>query len=306
MSAEDIAQAVADIRAGRIHWTDVPEPFLKAIQLLVTASSMEVVDATAIRNQAVTKSHKIYDDFFLAPPFEHFAVGYNTPMDNTVIVTMHTREKTELPWEPEAKWEPAEPVDWDRVRWVTQAYLWVGGHHRGQRVPMMGPVHAWLWAIYEDGVPADVRWIVIVEGEGPDGTPPEQRWMLPGIVAMSAVNFLNCRNVQIVEPTRPRAERRRIAKLGVSVKTLNVYPVSRRTASDSSRVRGNQGVPLTHVRGTFHHYGPEWGKELLFGKIAGRFWVPSHARGERALGESRHRYVLHPESGVDAPDPGVV
>jgi hypothetical protein len=119
-------------------------------------------------------------------------------------------------------------------------------------------------------------------------------WDMPLLVFLQTLNFMNCRNVEIVEPKRSRPERRRLQKMGASViHTLNVFPVGR-----SSRTRGPKregpGVPITTVRGTFHHYGPEYGKGLLFGKIAGRFWVPQHARGTAALGESLHQYVLRP------------
>lgn len=39
------------------------------------------------------------------------------------------------------------------------------------------------------------------------------------------------------------------------------------------------------------------GRGLLFGKLAGRFWIPQHARGDREHGESVADYALQPSAG---------
>jgi hypothetical protein len=53
------------------------------------------------------------------------------------------------------------------------------------------------------------------------------------------------------------------------------------------------GVPLTSVVGHFARYGVD-GRGLLFGKYAGRFWIPQHARGKKELGVNVNDYDLKP------------
>jgi hypothetical protein len=51
-------------------------------------------------------------------------------------------------------------------------------------------------------------------------------------------------------------------------------------------------APLTSVRGHFARYGVE-GRGLLFGKYAGKFWIPAHAR-DAGEGDGVKDYVLKP------------
>jgi hypothetical protein len=118
---------------------------------------------------------------------------------------------------------------------------------------------------------------------------------LAQLVVLGDLNFLSCRNVDVAEPVRPRPERRRIARTGTRIHEIIVRP-----AGSSTRSRGNTGipvgaVPLTSVRGHFAHYGPDYGKGLLFGRHAGRFWIPAHIRGTAEVGEDIHTYRLQPE-----------
>jgi hypothetical protein len=65
-----------------------------------------------------------------------------------------------------------------------------------------------------------------------------------------------------------------------------VFPVGRTTRSARGEAVG--GTPVHLVRGHFARYGPQYGRGLLFGKHAGRFFVPAHARGERRAGLVEH------------------
>jgi hypothetical protein len=181
-------------------------------------------------------------------------------------------------------------VDWERVRWRLDTFVWIGGvsDTLGPSripVPTAGPAHLWRIAIYEDGEPADINWVNLL-----DKDPSE--WDMALTVVLESLNFMACRNVVIVEPQRPRAERRRLARTGVGVHTINVVLVGR--SYRSSREGSGLGAPLTSVRGHFSTYGPEYGKGLLFGRLAGRFWIPQHARGSRDHGETEAQYRLVP------------
>ena len=81
----------------------------------------------------------------------------------------------------------------------------------------------------------------------------------------------------------------------MTVSEISVFPAgrSRRSAAAERKMAGGQRLSV--VRGHFASYGPDYGRGLLFGKHAGRFWHPQTTRGERAVGEARHDYRLVPE-----------
>jgi hypothetical protein len=81
--------------------------------------------------------------------------------------------------------------------------------------------------------------------------------------------------------------------MGVQVQTIVVRPVGSRARSAATGA-GDGAAPLSTVRGHFSHYGPKYGKGLLFGKIAGRFWIPMQARSGAGSDEPRKDYVLKP------------
>lgn len=112
------------------------------------------------------------------------------------------------------------------------------------------------------------------------------------LVLLGALNFMNCRNVELVEPTWERHKRKRLARLGVKVHTISVFPVGRSVRSGPKVQDAGGGLPLSSVVGHFAHYGPEYGRGLLFGRLAGRFWIPQHARGAKEHGESEVDYRL--------------
>ena len=116
---------------------------------------------------------------------------------------------------------------------------------------------------------------------------PMEYWDMAHVTLLGALKFMNCRNVELVDRQRPRAQARRIARTGVTVKTLNVFPAGRSSRS-SSKEGTSAGVPLTSVRGHFTSYGPAYDRGLLFGKYEGRFWVPSYARGSAEHGEHQN------------------
>lgn len=288
MSADRIAAVVADLRRHRVRTLGTEDVYGFALDRV---RDPVVVDATAIYRSLVAKDQTIsvYEDHpCIAPPWDEAVVAYENEHGN--VIAMHST--TGLGVRPEAReqWRTQTPVDWDRVRWWVGTFLWVGGHSRSLGAfKVTGPVHFWEYAIYEDGAPADLRWVNL----SPDY--PMENWDTASLVLLGTLNFLACRNVELVEPQRPRAERRRIAATGVTVKTLNVYPMGRSTRGGA----GNQswGVPLTSVRGSFHHYGPKYGRGLLFGKHEGKFWVPQHARGDAQNGRVEKDYRLHTTAG---------
>lgn len=112
-----------------------------------------------------------------------------------------------------------------------------------------------------------------------------------------ALNLLNCRNVVVVsDPPRPRGTARRIARTGVTVSEIHITPTgTTRIGRGDVRTIPADSVPLHSVRGHAAEYGVN-GKGLLFGRIAGRFWIPQHVRGRVDNGTVDQSYV------VEAPD----
>lgn len=281
MTAEAIAKVVADIRSGRVL---VPKggPNPEGIGDF----EWPVVDATSIYHSIVAKDEPvwIYEDHpCIAPPWDAAAICYVNEHGNVIVILYAAPTADHIRWESDAN-----EVDWDRVRWKLHAYVYVGGRSsvRGP-TPTTGPVHLWQFAIYENGEPADLHWVQLLDSY------PMEYWDMAQLVLLGALNFLNCRNVELVEPYRPRPEKRRIARTGVTVSTISVFPISRSTRSRGENA--SSGVPLTSVRGHFASYGPEYDRGLLFGKIAGRFWIPSYARGQAEHGKSEHDYLLRKE-----------
>lgn len=287
MSAEAIARVVSDLREGRARQAraKVAEDRTVHEYALRLAGAGPVVDATALYRSLAARDEPVYlyeEHPCIAPPWSDASICYENEHGNALVMALHVEEHDSAA----APWEPGEPVEWERVRWVALAFLWLGGRGATGPFPTAGPVHLWRLAIYDDGEPADLHWDHLVPEY------PRERWDMAHLVLLGALNFLNCANVDLVEPRRTRGESRRIARYGCRVHEIAVRPLGRHT-----RGQGNEGeaaVPLTSVRGHFRRYGPEYGRGLLFGRLSGRFWVPQFARGAEEHGLDEHDYRLEP------------
>ena len=287
-TAVSTAEVVKELRAGRVGLPHEDRRIF-ATALAQVSQPGPVVDATQIYQSLADDPRPVYiyeDHPNIAPPWNTAHVAYVNEHGNVVV--LHVLSTEIVSKDRVKKWDTAEDVDWSRVRWTTQVTVWIGGRSNklNKAVPTTGPLHIWFHAVYDNGESADIRWVHLC----PDY--PIENWDMANLVILGALNFMNCRNVDIVEPARRRTEARRIAQTGVRVSVINVFPVGRSTRSETKNK--GAGVPLTSVRGHFSHYGPDYGKGLLFGKLAGRFWIPQHARGDASLGETKHDYVLKP------------
>lgn len=298
MSAEEVAKVASDVITGRtkplvIDGLDAERRRADALMYKMARELVMVpiiVDATAIYQALVARDDPIaiYEGHpCIAPPWEEAMICYLNEHGNVIV--MHS---SVMPFDPEKPpWEDmadTHVIDWTRVKWRLDTFVWVGGRssQRPGRLDTIGPVHMWQFAVYEDGSPADLHWVQL--------TPeyPMKQWDMAHLVLLGALNFMNCRNVELVEPKRERHKAKRIARTGVSVHTINVFPIGR---SSRSEPRGDPvGTPLTSVRGHFACYGPDYDRGLLFGKYAGRYWISQHARGSAEHGEVVHDYKLRP------------
>lgn len=307
MSAEPIAEVISDIRRGRVDHPaavdasgqTISESLLKRAQL-----PQPVVDCTAIfAAQLAREEVALYDDHpSIVPPWENAFLCFVNTFGNVIALQVHRHD-----WDGSTPsrqdWFTENEVDWSRVRWIAETAVWVGGRSGdGTYMPTSGPCHVFRHAIHDDGSPADINWLALL---GPRGRrlerqaladPNQGTWDAAMITLGASLNFLGASNVEVAEPQRPRPERRRIARTGVTVQAIVVRPPGKRRAASSAPRAIEAGEQVfSPVRGHWAKYGVD-GRGLLFGKYSGKFWISAHVRGQDEA-EPRD-YVLKPGSAA--------
>lgn len=306
MTAEPIADVVADIRAGRVkHPAAIDEPgIITSLKLLQRAQLPQpVVDCTAVFHAQRQRSKvDLYGDYpSIVPPWEDALFCYVNTFGNVLALQVHRGDHDGTAMSRE-DWFTDNPVDWARVRWIATTSIWVGGKSGdGRPLWTAGPCHVFRHAIRDDGAIEDINWIALLDRRGErfmtsrtvETESAESTWEAPMVTVGAALNFLGASNVGVAEPTRPRPERRRLARTGVQVQTIVVRPPGKhRAKSAAARPIGADEALLSPVRGHWSRYGPEHNRGLLFGKYSGKFWISGHVRG---AGEAEPRdYVLKP------------
>lgn len=295
----EIARLVTDLRLGRVRNLLDKRMAGRELDAFLTLTNISpIINATSIYDSIVARDEPtdVYEDHpCIAPPWDSAVICYLNGHGNThamVLAVADRRRGDNL-----GRWETDNSVDWARVRWILNIGVFIGGWSDTDKamIPTTGPVIFYAWAVYDDGVPADLHWYHVVEAQ------PVEFWENCALVMLAVLNFMNCRNVRMVEPKMERAERRRLERSGVKMNILNVLPAGVSSRSTSRR-DDPLGVPLSTVNGHFAKYGPEWGRGLLFGKYAGRFWIPQHARGSREHGVNVNDYNLEAQTASDAAD----
>jgi hypothetical protein len=116
---------------------------------------------------------------------------------------------------------------------------------------------------------------------------------------------LSCRNVVTLSKPYARPTRRRFAKiLGGDHNSYKYHVLAVRPAGSKSSMPAQElGVMPAHVcRGHYAYYGAALisgnptgqDKGLLFGKLAGRFYIPNHVRGDPKNGIVDKDYKINP------------
>ena len=124
-------------------------------------------------------------------------------------------------------------------------------------------------------------------------------WLIRSLApAMQTLAFMHCRNVELGEtspPVKVQAKRRRANRAPlVRYHTLHIDLPRRSSGGGGASPVGGKSLHI--VAGHFAHYGeccadhPPRG--LLFGRLQGVYWVPTHARGEAVIGETRTDYEV--------------
>ena len=251
--------------------------------VVLNMESVDLLDADS-EDEQQARSDIEWENPTAWPEHEDYTRPATALMANAMA--NHDMETNALGDEMIGEFAPDKTIDWTRVRWELWVHAYVSVRGRGTR----GPAHRWTILVYEDGGPASVRYEHML---------PEHdlsHWTTPTITMLSALNFLNCKNVELADPILPRSrsERRRLERTGIDVHTITVRQVGRRSSSSSD---GDGAMPLSSVRGHFSHYGdccPGYHEPrgLLFGRLTGRYWVPQHARGSAEHGEVQADYEL--------------
>lgn len=254
MTAEPIARVVSDLRTGRALSALSSSPEDRRTSVLaarLAAQPGPTVDASAIYRSLVAADAPvhIYEDHpSIAPPWDHATVCYVNEYGNVLAMDLTATDLRDGSRDPAAlPWEAQEECDWSRVRWLMHVFVWAGGRSKsaGGPVPTHGPRHMWQIAVYNDGEPADIHWLHLIPEY------PMEHWDMANLVLLAALNFMGARNVELVEPSRPRAETRRLARIGVSPEVIHVFPAGRQSRSTDVGASDQGSTPLTSVRGHF-------------------------------------------------------
>lgn len=284
----EILKVVQDIKDGNVE-VGVENKAAFDLALDSFRDINDVVDATD-----VYKRLDVYDKEFdpyqkydcIAPPWWDALICFKNNHGNVIVIQSnvllnHDNEKIHAM---KKYWKSPNIINWDDVKWIMFNYVWVGG--RGANGPFkqpIGPVHLLQYAIAENGEPQDFHWTQLRPNI------PVHIWDLTNFVLLQTLSFMNCRNIELVEPQRRKHIQKRIHQQGLHIRTINVKSVGKSSKSGGTSL--GDGVPLHKVRGHFATYGIN-GRGLLFGKLSGRYWIPQHARGAKEFGEIEKRYKI--------------
>lgn len=128
-----------------------------------------------------------------------------------------------------------------------------------------------------------------------------------GIAALFPVLFsislLHCKNIELSDLPPPSRQVRRLAeRKGMEIiryKTLVIEPFKKQVRHEARQAGESEIHRALHIcRGHFREYSEE---RPLFGKYAGRFWVPMHARGSKEHGEVRKDYKVIADDDTTPP-----
>lgn len=198
---------------------------------------------------------------------------------------------------------------WDDIAQVTQGLVWVGGpetqHDGSTRWAVRGPMWTIALAVDFDGKLRGTQ--VLSHAPGiEEGLVRELSGSDQALLVL-LFDYLNLRNIEIAPAADlPWRVTKRLARDGVTISELTILPVGKYRRHDRDRVPLGEGVPFTPVRGHPIRSGID-GRKHLFGfdgqggrpLVEGRFWVPSHARGSREVGEVIQEFTLGEEGGGD-------
>lgn len=106
------------------------------------------------------------------------------------------------------------------------------------------------------------------------------------------LQLLNASNVGLYKVDHDRATRKHLKRIKAPEAATTYHVLVLKDAqprSPKDEIQNPGIMPLHVAKGHWSHYGPRYGKGLLFGKIEGKFWVPEAEKG-KALNGIRHKH----------------
>lgn len=147
----------------------------------------------------------------------------------------------------------------------------------------------WLW-IRDPSETAQIAEIERLSGE-----PMQDAFARHGMICLTAVQFLNCRNVEVIDNLPTRQQRRHAERQGqrppVTYKTLVIHPMGRkRVKTHNTDGTVVHGVPLHIVRGHFKNYTAGAGMGRYHAH--GIYWWSPNLRGSTDIGRIEKDYEV--------------
>lgn len=191
---------------------------------------------------------------------------------------------------------------WNRVRWTWMIDMFQedSGSLYGAMSCTRAALNEWgelIDVTYESHIPANERELQALS-------------LHPFAVFLHTLNFMQCANIQTeyIEPSEKLSHKHR-KKGHIKDKLIGYHVLRIATKGPATKTRGSgngrgDGLVAFHpVRGEFHHYGDccpgkHPPKGLMFGKHTGRFWVPSHVRGNPERGSIVRDFEVKPVTEV--------
>jgi hypothetical protein len=112
---------------------------------------------------------------------------------------------------------------------------------------------------------------------------------------LDALILLDCKNISLgPKPQEEKQAIRATKRYGGNPDDYRYYVLNIRPPGAKFDYPSEElGIMPEHVcRGHFSEYGPEYNKGLLFGKYSGRFYIPSHVRGNKKNGVIEKDYSV--------------
>ena len=301
-----------DVRAGRIFLagspgdihSDVLKYFKNIHELANTAVSFHIQNVSEF--VAAKKVFTLAEDLpTMAPQFDVMWLECLAPHDPLVEVgvLIWSRRIADDEQEFAGAWinqsieDGMTRVIVNEARWIMRMYLFA-------KVEYEGTFHPYVFdgVLNGTGMPCEIHGL----GRGLATTkiarcPVEvdlEDALVVSTPALMAIAFMHCKNVSQSEVMPSRQERRELARRQkplVIYRTLQIEPMKRVLESEGGMSHNGLKKALHICRGHFSEYTDE---KPLFGKYAGRFWIPAHVRGTAEAGKIIKDYRVMAPSAV--------
>ena len=171
----------------------------------------------------------------------------------------------------------------EKIRFVTNGQFWCT-QNAGQ--PLLTGADVWLF-IGHNGEPIDYAFTQTPMPINLDQFAMAFVWPM-----LLAISLMHCKNVVRIDATEtegpPKKWLRRMKQPEIRYHVLNIDPMKEVLRCEGGIETNGLKKALHICRGHFRTYSEE--SKGMFGRLHGTFWVPQHARGDKALGEVKKDY----------------